>query len=276
MTISEALNKATKKLSQGTSPALDAEVLLSHLLDRPKEYLHINSDKQLSSKIEKQYFELVARRNSGWPVAYIRNNKEFFGLEFYVDKNVLIPRPETEELVGSIIDALKDKSGLNILDIGTGSGCIIISLAKNLARNNQYFASDISQPALRIAKKNTTNHKVKVSFKQSDLLTNWKNQRFNVIVANLPYLTKRTHASTKFEPTNALIAANKGLSLFEKLFKQIPSLKPLPSTLFLEIGHDQSESIKKLAAKLLPAYETKISKDLSGRVRFASLVKKSV
>ncbi|MEO8065800.1 MAG: peptide chain release factor N(5)-glutamine methyltransferase [Candidatus Doudnabacteria bacterium] len=296
MTIRELLNKAEKKLPKSTSPNLDAEVLLSHVLDKPKTYLLANPNDQISPKTEKQFSTLVARRQSGWPVPYITNQKEFYGRKFFVDKNVLIPRPETEELVELAIKTLKNKKNLKILDIGTGSGNIIISLARNLESNtiarseatkqsnprsprglrplamvNLYFASDTSKAALKVAKKNAKLHKTSILFKQSDILKGWKDQSFDVIIANLPYLEKETDSSTKFEPKTALIAKKKGLALYEDLFTQVSTLSPQPSTLFLEIGHDQGKQIKKLAARLLPAFETKIYKDLSKFDRYAML-----
>jgi release factor glutamine methyltransferase len=243
-------------------------------LDKPKEYLIINSDKIVSPKLEKKFHIFLTRRLSGWPVPYLTNNKEFNKLDFYVDTNVLIPRPETEGLVDLVLSKIKGQKSLSILDIGTGSGAIIISLAANYklpTTNYTFFASDVSPKALEVAKKNANQHKVKITFKQGSLLEPWKDQYFDIIVANLPYLAKQTDSSTKFEPQGALIAEKKGLALFEELFKQLYNLQPTPYNLFLEIGHDQGLAIKKLAAKLLPAFKVQIMKDLSTRDRFAVL-----
>ena len=173
------------------------------------------------------------------------------------------------------------------MDVGTGSGCIIISLAKTLFAysrelENSYFASDISTSALTVAKKNARTHKIHISFKQSDLLTAWKGQKFDIIVANLPYLARETDPSTKFEPKKALFAKNKGLAIYEKFFRQISSLRGVRSSdrttkqsqtlqVFVEIGHDQAAKIKKLATKFLPDYECQIFKDLANRDRYAYL-----
>src|SRR3989344_361991 len=293
MTIHQLLNIGTSKLkSKSTSPALDAEVLLSYVLKKSKEYLYINPKKYLVHTQVRTYLKLINKRVQGWPVADLTNQKEFYGLKFYVDKNVLIPRPETEGLVEHVLEHIKNMSGLKILDIGTGSGNIIISIARRnvpknvptkqsiirsprpdksgLAMGNKFFASDVSSKTLIVAKKNTKRHKVKITFKQGDLLNPWKNKHFDIIVANLPYLAQETDHSTKFEPQNALIAEKKGLALYEKLFRQLSSpLYPHPSTLFLEIGYKQAQQIKKLAKKFLPASETKIYKDLSDRDRYA-------
>ncbi|MBX4191589.1 MAG: peptide chain release factor N(5)-glutamine methyltransferase [Candidatus Doudnabacteria bacterium] len=276
MTINDLINIGIKKLSKSSSAALDAEVLLSHVLDKPKEYLLTNPDKNVSPKLEKKYKILLSRRSQSWPVAYLTGKKEFNRLTFKVDKNVLVPRPETEGLVDLVMSRINGlKSPISVLDIGTGSGNIIISLAKALAdshnANAKYYASDVSAKALTVAKKNAALHKVEVTFKQGSLLKPWTNQSFSLIVANLPYLAKQTDPSTKFEPKGALVAPEKGLKLFEDLFLQTSSLTSLPSSVILEIGHDQGKQIKKLAVKLLPAYETKIYKDLSNRDRYAIL-----
>jgi release factor glutamine methyltransferase len=323
MTIKEALKQAADKLKKSTSPQLDAEVLLCFVLNKDKSFLYSNLDKELSGQQVTKFEKLITQRQKGVPIAYLTNHKEFFGLDFYIDKNVLIPRPETEGLVELILQTANNRKYLNILDIGTGSGVIIISLAKlsfahSVELGHRYFASDISTVALKVAKRNAKRHKVKVTFKQGSLLTPWKNQRFDIIVANLPYLSKETDPSTKFEPKKALIATNKGLRLFEEAFKQIarlnnpfqPSLKLrggadqnqkpssvsqlfhplnlrggglivgsrgsyLPEAIFLEIGDDQKSAIKKLATKWLPEYKLIISKDLSGRERYAELRKES-
>jgi release factor glutamine methyltransferase len=299
MTIREALNQATSKLKKtstpastrrdhkwsrrGGSPQLDAEVLLCFALNKPKEYLYANPDQQLRAS---NYMGLIKKRAEGIPVAYLTNQKEFYGLNFYVDRSVLIPRPETEGLVELI---LSHRSSLiphpSVLDIGTGSGAIIISLAKAFSNSqefkNGYFASDISTAALKVARRNAKKYDVQITFKQGSLLKPWKKQKFDIIVANLPYLASETDVSTKFEPKSALIAAKQGLALYEDLFVQISSLNParttavvqsggtLPSSLIFEIGHDQASTIKKLAKKLLPAYKTEIRKDLTGRPRYA-------
>ncbi|MBX4205472.1 MAG: peptide chain release factor N(5)-glutamine methyltransferase [Candidatus Doudnabacteria bacterium] len=281
MTIHDLLKLAAKKLTNSTSRELDGEVLLSYVLKKPKEYLFANPYKKIAPKLEKTYLRLINRRLLGWPVAYLVKHKEFFGLDFYVDKNVLIPRPETEGLVELALDTLKiENRKWKILDVGTGSGCIIISLAKNLsslhpAPSILSFASDISPQAIKIAKKNAKKYKVKVTFGDGNLLEPWGGEKFDVIVANLPYLSRETDASTKYEPKGALIAAKKGLKLYEELFKQASRLQPQTSHLFLEIGRDQGRLIKNLAKKYLPDYRTKTYKDLFGRTRYAKVVKPS-
>jgi len=226
--------------------------------------------KKVDPKVEKKYLTLLNRRLLGWPVAYLIKEKEFFGHKFYVDKNVLIPRPETEGLVELVLSKLKTLPKSTILDIGTGSGNIIISIAAKAPRNT-YLASDISNKALTVAKKNAKQFKVKIKFRLGNLIEPFIDQDCDIIVANLPYLHRETDDSTKFEPKGALIAAKKGLALYEQLFRQIKKFELTPKYICLEIGRDQGRLIKKLAKKILPAYETKVYKDLFGRTRYVIL-----
>jgi release factor glutamine methyltransferase len=274
MTHVEALNEGTKVLqeSQSTSPSLDAEVLLRHITGLTKEGLISHRlSKILPAKYNK-YLELLKERANGLPIAYITGEKEFFRLKFKVNRHVLIPRPETESLVERIIFELKGKHNLKILDIGTGSGCIIISLAKNLSNNNQYFASDDSQRALSVAEENAEAHKVKTKFIRSDL-TKMTGTDYDVIIANLPYLPQIDDPSIAHEPKMALVANKNGLELYERLFKELAESKHRP-VVYLEFGHDQAESIQALASKHLPESLVIIFKDLMGIPRFARIWQK--
>ena len=267
----------------------DAAILLSFVLKRDKAFLFTYPEKPLTRKQEQKFRRLVKQRSKGMPVAYLTGKKEFFGLEFFLNRHVLIPRPETEGLVELILGAAfvrSQKSGAKILDLGTGSGCIIITLANRLgdpesSSGLRFFASDISKAALKVAQKNAKRHSVEITFKQGDLLKPWlarrslgaggKNQRFDVVVANLPYLAKQT-ASTKFEPKNALVAKKQGLELIEKLIRQIRShsqIRPFADSIFLEFDPRQETKIKTLAASLLPGYKIKFFRDLAGLPRFA-------
>ncbi len=269
MIIRNIINLGIKKLHK-TSPSavIDTEVLLSFVLGKSREYVMINPKKEIKPKDEKDFLKLIDRRAAGWPVAYLTESKEFYGQKFFVNKNVLIPRPETEGLVDLVLDHAKNKKSLSIVDIGTGSGNIIITLAKKLGDKNKYFASDISTSALSVAKKNSKQLKTRIKFAQGNLLKPWGKQRFDIIVANLPYLAKETDRSTKFEPKGALVATKKGLKLYEELFKQLYLLHST-SYILLEIGHDQGPAIKKLARKFWPVSKINIYKDLFGRTRFA-------
>ncbi len=268
MIVRELINQAVKQLkNKSTSPLLDAEVLLTFVWKKSKEYLAANFTESVPQPVEQQFQKLIDKRAKNWPVAYLTGEKYFHGLKFKVNPNVLIPRPVTEQLVDWVLEKLKIINyKLKILDVGTGSGCIIISIAKN-SHGHKFFASDISAKALAVAKQNSRFHKTKITFKQGSLLKPWKNQRFDIIIANLPYLPKRTDASTKFEPTQALVAKQQGLALIEKLFQQIIDTR----LILLEIGHNQGQAIKKLAKRYLPAYRIQVIKDFTNRTRYAIL-----
>ncbi len=263
MTIQQALNTATKKLSKSsTSPALDAEMLLAFCLKQTRTYILVHMDKNVTPTVAKRYNKLVNLRANGWPVAYLTGHREFFGLDLIVNKHVLIPRPWTEALVYDSIRTLQKYSGLNILDVGTGSGAIIIALAKTLGKKNKYFASDISQEALAVAKKNAKKFNVSITFKNSDLLEKW-GKEFDVVTANLPYLVKETNISTKHEPKLALLSKNNGLEHYENLINQLSKWKKHPKFLFIESEPHQKNKLKQLIKKSLPKTYFKITSDSS-------------
>jgi release factor glutamine methyltransferase len=274
-TIASALLHAGELLAKLkiTSAHLDAEVILSFVLKKPKEYLYTHPEKILSTAQSTAYKKLILKRKKHFPVAYIIGHKEFFGLDFLVNENVLIPRPETEFLVEQTIAvclrqgfgrqaaARLDKNNLTIADIGTGSGCVAVALAKNLPET-KIFATDISKKALQLAKKNAGRRGVQVSFLRGHLLTPLKNKKIDIIVANLPYLPRDyKHDSIKFEPKIALYAANSGLSLYEKLFQQIARLKHQPKFILIEAGSIQIKSLVKIIKKNLPQAKVTVKKN---------------
>jgi len=270
MTIEKAQKWANKILNQKNifSSALDAEILLAFVLKKPKEYLYAHPFNNLTIQQFNNFKKLISRRIKHEPVAYITGHKEFYGLNFLVNKKVLIPRPETELLVEETIKivnnlTIKQFSNLAIFDVGTGSGCIAIALAKNLPRA-KIIATDISKSALRLAKQNARRHGVspQITFLRGNLLEpilkipNFKFLISNfIIVANLPYLTTKEWQRSqpeirKYEPRQALDAGPDGLKYFRELFEQIITYNLQPKSLIFEIGYNQAPKIKKLTAKL--------------------------
>ena len=243
--------------------SLAAEVLLCFVLKKDKTWLLSHPYDILTSDQTRRYQKLIFRRQKGEPVAYLINHKEFFGLDFYVDESVLIPRPETEILIEEGLKILKFKN-LKILDLGTGSGNIVISLAKNIKAN--FYASDISQKALKIAQKNAKRHKVKIKFIKSDLFANMSHIKFNLIIANLPYLWKKF---PKFEPATALNGGKNGLEIIEKFLCQVKKYLDIKSVILIEIDPRQTKQIKELSKKYLPEKKIKIKKDLADLDRIA-------
>lgn len=220
MTICEWLKNAAEKIDR-----LDAELILTHFLQASdRSYLTAHSDDELADTAAIDTY--VSRRAQGEPLAYILGYREFYGRRFFVTPDVLIPRPETE----TIIDIAKEIKPERILDVGTGSGCIAITLALELP-DAQIDAVDISDDALRIAQKNAAHHGVKVTFHKSNLLENYRPEPNTLIIANLPYVDAAwdwlDHKTLDYEPKLALYAENRGLELIYKLIDQAPANCPL-------------------------------------------------
>jgi len=272
-----------------TIPLLEQELILAHILQKSREYILTHPETPLNKAQKAKFKSFINRRKNHEPLAYILGHKEFYGLDFKVDKNTLVPRPETELLVEGVIK-LSPKN-TNIIDVGTGSGNIIISIAHNIERiahnKIKFFAIDISAKALSIAKYNARKNKVdkKIEFIKSDLLKNKKllnkiKDENLIIIANLPYLSEKIYEHTlpdvkNFEPKSALLSGAYGLDHYEKLLAQIEILKINCSMLhiscFLEISPEQKIKIEKLARKYFSECKINFIKDLSGRWRVAKL-----
>jgi release factor glutamine methyltransferase len=285
MTIKEILQQASRQLQKTSStPALDAEVLLAYVLKKDRAFLFAHFDKTLSSRQHERYKKLIARREKREPVAYVRRTKEFFGLDFYVDKRALIPRPETETLVEFVLESITKKkwtnSKLKICDVGTGSGCIAVTLAKKLPLTKIY-ATDISKKALAVAKINAKKHKVQkqIKFFNGDLLKPIPpNVKFDIIAANLPYLTidqlKMTEEEIQLhEPKIALLAGKEESALYTRLLQQIPKYIKKDSLVFLEIDPKfKDKFVKEIIKKFkIPKSKIRIKKDLSNLDRIIRL-----
>jgi release factor glutamine methyltransferase len=264
---------------------------MSYLIDKPKEYLITHDMDEISFEQQKEYYGYLDRLISGEPLQYITNSQEFMGLKFYVDKNVLIPQPDTEILVQLVIKytnhvCLKeniklfenlDKSVLNnpkILDLCTGSGAIAISLVKNLDYAN-VWASDISKSALEVARKNAIKNKATLTFIESDLFENIK-EKFDIIVSNPPYIESQIIPTLDIEVQNephlALDGGIDGLDFYRKIAKEAKNNLSQEGMLFLEIGYNQKDMIEDILKK--EKYKNiKCLQDSSGldRVVFASV-----
>jgi len=229
--IKQALKQAadTLKHSGSQSPWLDAELLLAHCLNKDRSFVITHSELALSAAQTNKFALLIQQRQRHIPIAYILGHKEFYGLDFIVNQNVLVPRPESELIVDIVKDIAKPEDVL--IDIGTGSGCLAISLSPFFA---SALALDISPQALAIAKKNAKRHKRDtIHFITSDLLLRLPKLRpysHLIITANLPYLTVdeiRAEKSISREPRLALYGGVDGLKLYRKLAKQITALQKI-------------------------------------------------
>lgn len=258
-TISSLLNWTINYFkSKGIESArLDAEVLLSHVLGQKRIYLYVHFDEPMEAKELAKFREYVAKRARHIPVAYILGQREFMGLDFKVTKDTLIPRPDTEILVENTIAKINenfgDKQSYDIVDIGTGSGAIILSLLKNLPKA-QGSTVDISANAVAVAKENAQNLQVadRCEFFVGDLFEPVKDKVFDVIVSNPPYIPQKDIATLEidvknYEPLSALTDNKDGLSFYQRLFAQ--GMKYLRDGGFMavEIGIYQAEPVKQMA-----------------------------
>ncbi len=298
MTIAQSLKLAIAKLTASritNVPHLEAEILLCKILKKPREFILAHGELKLTESQITNYKLLIKKRLNGLSIAHITGEKEFYGLNFKVNKNVLIPRPETELMVEEALNIVtRGSQPATLIDIGTGSGCIIITILKQLLAFNfqlstfNFFAADISAKALAVAEQNAKTHHVnkKIKFLRGNLLEPIlyspkyiiHNTKY-IILANLPYLTPaqiKNSPSIKHEPKLALNGGKNGLELYKKLFRQINHLAHnkkyiIHNTLFIlcEIDPRQTLKIKHLLKRELPEAICQIKKDLSGLDRLA-------
>lgn len=238
-------------------------------------------DRPLSEGELQSFKALLKRRSEREPLAYILGKKEFYSMEFEVSRDVLIPRPETELLVEKAVQHFQDRSSLPLrfLDIGTGSGCIALSLAKQFPQA-QITALDISEKALQIAQKNAQRHglEAQIDFIEMDFLNPASRESlkepFDLIISNPPYVAEkdfpRLAPELRFEPKNALTSGEDGLDFYRELIPATPSHLRQAGLALFEIGFDQAESIEKLATKA-GFQKINILKDYAGHPRVASL-----
>ena len=254
MTIKDIIVKYSKELEEiSPTPRLDVETLLQKVLGVDRLYILLNLERVLSEDEEQLFNKFINERLNNRPIAYIVGNREFMGLDFFVKEGVLIPRPDTEVLVEEVIELAKKKDAKNILDIGTGSGAITVSLAKYL-ENVKVTSVDISDIALEIGKRNAISNEVddRITFVKSDLFTNIdKETKFDIIVSNPPYI-KREVIDTldkqvkDYEPYNALEGGVDGLDFYRAITKRAKEYLKKDGILAYEVGHDQSEDVSKL------------------------------
>jgi release factor glutamine methyltransferase len=267
MLVNEAIAFAEQELkrSNNLNSRLDSEILVSHLINIPRESIYSKLKENLPSSKTEELQNLVSRRVKKEPIAYILNNKEFWSTNFYVDRSVLIPRPETEVLIDLILSQISNKNNyLNILDIGTGSGCILISLLKELVKAKG-IGVDKSTKAIAIAKKNSISQQVdnRASFKNVNLEEIKFDKKFDLIVSNPPYLPdvslKNLNLDIKlYEPKIALQGGVQGVDFLCKIISLASKILKINGLLALEIGDNQfhilAKYLKKNRFKILDKY----------------------
>lgn len=290
MQIFQVLQKGTEdlRLAGIQKPWLEAEILLLTAIgqNQSREWLLVNSDYKLDNSTIEQFNSFLERRKKFEPVAFITNYKEFYGYDFYVDNHVLIPRPESEILVEKAVKIVSayhlQAATYKLIELGTGSGCIIISIIKELQKqkvnlsNFKFTATDISKDAIGVAQKNARLHQVDqlIQFIQSDLFDQIiaPNSRpltpnFNLIIANLPYvpsywLCQSEWAKTLyFEPEIALDGGKNGLDIYRQFFQEVSKYLVKDGKILIECEDDQVEKILKILEKRKGKFSPQIFRD---------------
>lgn len=269
-TIAQALQQACRALEHSDSGRLDAEVLLAHVLGKPRSHLHAWPDAALAADQATRYRQLVARRAAGEPVAYLTGRREFWSLEFEVSPATLIPRPETELLVEQALELLPADVPLRIADLGTGSGAVAVALARERS-NWQVFATDRCGAALQVARRNAvrlgTPH---ICFVLSDWCAACADCSLDAIVSNPPYVAEQdphlARGDLRFEPRRALAAGPQGLDALARLIRDASRVLRPGGWLFLEHGAEQAGAVHRLL-KDLNLGDIATLRDLAGQDR---------
>jgi len=252
MNLENTIKEATKKLKNNniTSHVLDAQIILADIMGIKREFLITNDKIDISEDIREKYNIAINRRINNEPVAYIIGKKEFWSENFFTNKSTLVPRPETELLIYKIVDIFKNKR-INILDIGTGTGCILLSLLKELY-SSRGIGIDISSQAIRIAKANSKNLNLtnRAKFKNFEI-ENYALGKYDLIVCNPPYIPskdikKLSKDIIKFEPKEALDGGLDGLDLIKKVIYKSNILLKRNGMLALEIGFGQYRRVSEI------------------------------
>ena len=269
MKIEELLRYGKGKLEKQKveDASIISRILMQYVLKIDRNKLIINKNDNVDINKENEYKEYIEKIIKGKPVQYITNNQEFMKLNFYVDENVLIPQPDTEILVEEVIKSIDIMENIEILDMCTGSGCIGISLAKNI-KNTKVTLVDISKEAIEIAKKNAIQNGVenKVTFIQSDMFENVKG-KFDIIVSNPPYIKtdiiQTLDKQVQNEPHIALDGGEDGLDFYKMLINEAHKYLKKDGKIFLEIGYDQKQEVESLAKQSKHYKKIETIKDLS-------------
>lgn len=286
LTLNEAIRKAAEKLAESgiTTARLDAELLLAHILKKDRTWIFTHLYDALDPENDKAFQELLERRTLREPFQYIIGKQEFWGLEFMVTPDVLIPRPETELVVEAAIEAVAGVAGPRLIDVCTGSGCIAISLAAEVAAL-RIFATDRSDPALAVARQNARMHRVtdRIRFVEGDLFEPLQEMDLHggidVITANPPYIPTGDRQALQpevrdFEPGMALFAGVSGSEIQQRIIQGAPDFLKKHGKLIMEMGIGQAETLSSMAEATGRYERPQILKDLAGIDRTITLQRK--
>ncbi|MCL0318292.1 peptide chain release factor N(5)-glutamine methyltransferase [Apilactobacillus xinyiensis] len=273
LTYFEAQKRASLCIKAQNLPTDTAKYLMMERLNWDDVHLLMHYRDVMPDNQLLQFQSDVQRFINGEPAQYIIGKAHFYGNELSVDSNVLIPRPETEELVDWILNDNSNEP-LNVLDVGTGSGAIAIAL-KQQRPKWQVWASDISEPALNVAKKNAQDNNVDINFRHSDLFTNI-NCEFDIIVSNPPYISNdetpyMDRSVLKYEPYTALFAENNGLELYQRISLERGDVSKQDATLYLEIGFKQEDAVVDIFKQHSPLSKIETKQDLANHPRMVKI-----
>lgn len=269
MTIRETIRKGMIILKNNniTEPNIKARLIMQYVLNKPREYLMVYDTQNVMLRQEVNYFKAIKKLCQGLPLQHITHRQEFMKMTFYVDENVLIPRQDTEVLVEEVIKIAKKINAKKFLDLCTGSGAIAVSLAKYIEQS-EITAVDISGKALNVAKLNAKNNEVydKITFVESDLFSNLKKEKYDMIVSNPPYIKtdiiKKLDKEVQKEPYIALDGGYDGLDFYRKIINEADEYLKFHGYLCLEIGYNQKEEVEELIRKQEKYTDTYCKKDL--------------
>jgi release factor glutamine methyltransferase len=294
MHLKSLLNKSILELRKAgiDTPDLDTKVLLVAAMAREDAFVYSHPDFLVTNAQYAKFRRYIRRRKCGEPIAYILVHKEFYGYNFLVNKNVLVPRPESEWLVDAGISFLQNyesrimnngKHNINILDMGTGSGCLAISISKELQTKNyqlptKIFAVDSSKRAIVVAKKNSKLLKPvhSILFLNSNLFENLrvKSKKFNLMIANLPYVPpriKKVKSPIDFEPQDAIFAGNNGTEIIKLFLSESKYHIEKDGLILLELDPRNANDLLKYASKIYPEAKINLHKDLADHNRYLSI-----
>ena len=272
MTIKQAITKGMIMLKSNNveSPKLKARLLLQYVLDKPRQYIIVYDNKEIDKQQQWQYFVNIEKLTKGVPLQHITHRQEFMKMDFFVDENVLIPRPDTEILVEEVIKIAQKYNSPRILDLCTGSGAIAISL-KKFVPNADITAVDISEKALEIAQKNAKKLETKINFLKSNLFDKLDNKKFDIIVSNPPYIRKdeikKLSEEVQKEPKIALDGGEDGLDFYRIITEQAINYLKTGSFLCFEIVYNQKNDVIKIIEDEQNYKNTYCKKDLYGNDR---------
>lgn len=278
----EALDWASSILEEANREARVGQLLLQHILDVDYTHLVMRMHDLLTAEELATFEQLVAQHIDGVPVQYMTHHEEFYGRDFYVDEAVLIPRPETEELVHYTLQRMKKmftNGHVKVADIGTGSGAIAISMKKECPKLD-VTATDISPAALAVAQKNATRLEADITFLEGDLTAPLEGELWDVVLSNPPYIAESEvdvmdDTVIKHEPHTALFAEENGLKLYRELAENLPTMMKRPGLIGVEIGYLQGQAVAGFFRKHVENAQVDIVKDMFGqdRIVFCELKK---